>query len=200
MTARPTFDTAAAVPAGAAVLGVPVFSDLGLPDGAGAEIDAGYMRQRRFEGRPGQALPVLADDGTTVVALGVGERGGVDPDALRRAGAALARNAGAAGHVATTLTAALGGPEGSAAVVEGFALGSYRYEAAPRRLEADGAVERVTVVGGDGEAVRRAEIVSAATCRARDWVNRPPRHLTPEILAGLAAEAAGGLGVAAEIW
>jgi len=65
---------------------------------------------------------MLADDGTTVVALGVGEAGSVDADALRRAGAALARNAGSASKVATTLTAAADDPGLAAAVVEGIGL------------------------------------------------------------------------------
>ena len=39
-----------------------------------------------------------------------------------------------------------------------------------------------------------------ATWRARDWVNRPPRDLTPTELARVATEAAGGTAATVEVW
>ncbi|HMC40302.1 MAG TPA: hypothetical protein VKI19_11605, partial [Acidimicrobiales bacterium] len=60
------FSASIEVPPDAAVLGIPVFDDLTVPPGAGAEVDQGYLRQRRFEGRPGQTAALLADDGGTV--------------------------------------------------------------------------------------------------------------------------------------
>ncbi|HET9078776.1 MAG TPA: leucyl aminopeptidase [Acidimicrobiales bacterium] len=206
----PRFDASAEIPAGVAVLGVPVYRDLTMPAGAGAELDAQYLAQRRFEGRPGQAQAMLADDGTTVLALGVGDKGAVSADDLRRAASTLARQAGAADHVATTLLAAVPGAaedaEGhetlAAAVVEGFTLGSYLYAGAPRRKNgsANGRVERVTVVGGPDAGVKRGAVAGEATCRARDWVNRPPRHLTPRELARLAVREAAKVGLKADVW
>ena len=195
------FDAAPAVPAGVPVLGVPVYSDLSTPDGAGAEIDARFLTQRRFEGRPGQAQAVLADDGTTVLALGVGPRGAVPLDDLRKAAATLARQAGDADRVATTLALAATDPAAAAAaVVEGFALGAYRYAGAPRRVAANGRVARLTVVGVPAAEVRRGAVVARAVCRARDWVNRPPRDLTPRELARLASAAARAAGLSVEVW
>ncbi|HET6965871.1 MAG TPA: leucyl aminopeptidase [Acidimicrobiales bacterium] len=205
-TFTPRFTASGAVPAGVPVLGVPVFSDLTIPAGAGAEVDAAYLRQRRFDGKPGQAQALLADDGTTVVAIGVGEKGSVGPDDLRRAAAALARGAGQADHVATTLVAALNGadPERSAvgarAVVEGLGLGSYRYAGAPKRKLENGRVERFTVVGAREEDVRQAQAAVEATLQARDWVNRPPRDLTPRELARLAERAGRAAGLRVEVW
>ena len=196
----PRFSAASQVPANVAVLGVPVYSDLSTPPGAGAEVNAAYLAQRRFEGRPGQAQAMLADDGTTVVALGVGEAGSVDADALRRAGAALARNAGSASKVATTLTAAADDPGLAAAVVEGIGLGAYRYASAPKRIEGKGRVEYVTVVGAQPGSVRRGQVAVDATCRARDWVNLPARDLTPREFARVVGEAAAGSGVKVEVW
>ncbi|MDQ2729362.1 MAG: hypothetical protein M3Y91_16215, partial [Actinomycetota bacterium] len=86
------FEAAADVPADAEVLGVPVFADGSLPDGAGASLDHGFLTRCGFDGQPGQAQAVAADDGTVVVALGVGPRSGVDANVVRRAGAALARH------------------------------------------------------------------------------------------------------------
>jgi leucyl aminopeptidase len=188
------------VPEDAPVLGIPVFSDLTTPDGAGAEIDRDYLAQRRFEGKPGQAQALLADDGTTIVALGVGDKSAVDAEALRRAGAALARNAGTATRVATTLVAAAAVPEWAAAVAEGIGLGAYRYERAPKRAESNGRVEHVTVVGGRAAPVARGQAAVKATWTARDWINRPPRELTPTEFATVAAHAAAEVGVNADIW
>jgi leucyl aminopeptidase len=200
--AVPRFLAPAAVPAEAQVLGVPVFEDLSVPAGAGAELDTAFLSQRRFEGKPGQAQALPADDGTTVVALGVGPAGSVGPDELRRAAAALARHAGRAGHVATTLVAAGAGPGAVTAMVEGLGLASYRYERAPqrRRSAAEGAAEAFSLVGADGAEVRRAAVAVRATWRARDWVNRPPRDLTPKELARLAADVAASAGLAVEVW
>lgn len=232
-TASFAFHAPRSVPPGAQVLGVPVFDDLTVPAGAGAEIDAGFLAQRRFEGRPGQAAALLADDATTVIALGVGPRGSVEPDGLRRAAATLARHAGRAAHVATTLLAAVpagsgvsgtagpggsgsAGPGGSgvsgsagglpagvtAAVVEGLGLASYRYAGAPARKRdaTEAAPSEFSVVGADPAELARAAAGVTATCRARDWVNRPPRDLTPRQLARLATQAARAAGVRVEVW
>jgi leucyl aminopeptidase len=203
VTVTPNFAASRQVPARARVLGIPVYDDLTTPAGAGADVDAAFLRQRRFEGRPGQAQALLAEDGTTIVAVGVGRRDEVSPDGLRRAAAALARQAGNAAHVATTLTAAAPEADGAAAraVVEGLGLASYRYAGAPkRRREADGGVDRFTVVGAGEADVRRGAAGVHATRRARDWVNRPPRNLTPRELARLTQQEARAHGVKVEVW
>jgi len=99
----PRFLAVDAVPADTSLLGVPVFSDLSTPPGTGAEVHREFLAQRCFEGQPGQAQALLADDGGTVIALGVGDRDSVTADVLRQAGAALARQSGNATAIATTL-------------------------------------------------------------------------------------------------
>jgi leucyl aminopeptidase len=197
----PRFSAADRIPADAPVLGVPVYSDLSMPAGAGAELSSSYLAQRRFEGKPGQVQALMADDGTTVVALGVGTAGSVDADVLRRAGAALARHAGNATEVATTLPAAAAAdPDLAAAVVEGMGLGAYRYAAAPKRGERNGRFEHATLVGADREPVRRGQVSVDATWQARDWVNRPARDLTPREFARAVVEAAAGTEVEVDVW
>ncbi len=204
---RPQFEVVGRVPAGVRVLGVPVFSDLTVPAGAGASIDRGFLRQRRFEGQPGQAQALLADDGTTIVALGVGSRSQLDADALRRAGAVLARQVGDAITVATTLVLAAEEPDQMAAAVEGIGLAAYRFEGARKAPRSNG-LERVLMVvparsrqrGTAEAAVRRGQIAVEATWRARDWVNFPARDLTPTELARVATEAAASSGVSIEVW
>jgi leucyl aminopeptidase len=196
----PRFRAADRIPGDTPVLGVPVYSDLSTPAGAGAVLSSSYLAQRRFEGKPGQAQALMADDGTTVVALGVGTAGSVDADVLRRAGAALARHAGNAAEVATTLPAAAEDPDLASAVVEGMGLGAYRYASAPKRGDRNGRFERATLVGADGEPVRRGQVAVEATWRARDWVNRPARDLTPREFARAVVEAAAGTDVEVEVW
>ena len=202
-TQIPTFAGGDEIPAKAPVLGIPVYSDLTSPPGAGAHVEPAYLKQRRFEGRPGQTQALLADDGATVVAVGVGEKGSVSPDDLRRAAAALARNSGASDHVATTLVLAAdasGADLATRAVVEGLGLGSYRFSGAPKRKTETSRVGRYTVVGAVDRDLKPAVAGVEATCRARDWVNRPPRDLTPRVFARLIEEAARTTGAKVEVW
>jgi leucyl aminopeptidase len=86
-------------------------------------------------------------------------------------------------------------------VAEGLGLGSYRYGGAPQRKKEDGGRPgRFTVVGGRAPDLRTAQASVDATCRARDWVNRPPRDLTPRHFARLIEQAAASAGLACEIW
>jgi len=196
----PSFEVARTVPADVSVLGVPVFSDLSSPPEAGAEIDRGFLAQRRFEGKPGQAIALLADDGSTVVALGVGNADSVDAGALRLAGGALARNAGDAAEVATTLASTW--PEHAGPIVEGIGLGAYRINGSRNNGQAPARLERVVLVGRQGirSSVERGEVSVEATWRARDWVNLPPRTLTPRELALQTVEAAEAVGAEVEVW
>lgn len=191
------------------VIGVPVFSDLSSPEGASPFPDPAFLSQRRFEGRPGQAQAFPADGGVVVVALGVGPKGSVGADEVRAAAAALARNAGNARHVATTLPAACapgGGITEAQAVkatVEGFGLASYVYAGAPPSKRAGRRVERLSVVSaaaGAPEALRRAQSAVEAAWRARDLVNTPASSLTPSELAGVAVSDGEEAGARVEVW
>ncbi len=187
------------IPADTDVLGVPVYADLGVPEGAGAELDAGFLRRCGFEGRPGQAQAVPADDGSSIIALGVGEAGSVDSEVLRRAGAALARHTAKVPSAAATLAAAASDPGDLAAVVEGVVLGSYRFAGA-RSAPPTHELRHLALVGADAGAVRLGEVRARATARARDWVNEPARTMTPVRLAGIAGELAREHGLSLEVW
>ena len=195
------------IPSSATVVGVPVFAGGRMPDGAGAEVDHKFLRACGFEGKVGQAQPLLGADGGAIVAVGMGKPAEVDADALRSAAAAFARAAGRARRGAVTLTAAaprvLPPAVASQAVVEGVALGSYRflaYKSANRSNSEGPWLRSVTVVGGDGEGVRRGQVVADATMRARDWVNEPPGSMSPSRLAEVVEEAAGPVGVVVDVW
>ncbi|PMZ55244.1 M17 family peptidase N-terminal domain-containing protein, partial [Pseudomonas sp. FW300-N1A5] len=56
-------------------------------------LDLDHLVDRGFEAKVGEAVTVPGPDGTTLVAVGVGDATGVTPDVLRRASAAVVRAA-----------------------------------------------------------------------------------------------------------
>ena len=194
-------------PADVTVLGVPVFAGRVVPPGAEVELDGRWLAGRRFEAKVGETLPIPADDGSTIVAVGMGDPAKLTPEGMRRAAAALVRAVGQDATAATTLlaAAAVGGlePAGAAsALAEGASLATYRFvrykgEVRPSRLE------RLVVVGS-GKAVRaaldRGARVAAAVALARDLVNEPAGTMTPSRLAEVAAEVASDNRLALTVW
>ncbi|HEY2300425.1 MAG TPA: leucyl aminopeptidase [Acidimicrobiales bacterium] len=196
------FTAASELPADATVLGVPVYADLTSPDGGGARVDTAFLTAAGFEGKVGQTERLAATDGSIVVAVGVGRAGSVDADSLRGAGAAFARAAGKAKVGAVTLTAARGrmaAATAAQAVVEGIALAAYRYTA-HKSTPPNACLEAVTVLGGDRSGVKRGGVIAGAVTSARDWVNEPPRTMTPRRLAEVASELAFAGGLDVEVW
>src|SRR5688500_5876017 len=95
-----TFKTARDVPADAAVLAVPVFAGRVVPSAVSVELDLDFLEGRDFEGKVGQTQPLLADDGSTILAVGFGEPERVDLDTFRRAGAAIVKGSWKATSIA----------------------------------------------------------------------------------------------------
>jgi leucyl aminopeptidase len=188
------------VPAGAVVVGAPVFAGRRLPPGAGADLDLSFLAERGFEGRPGEALAVPSGRGTWI-ALGVGEPEKVTAETLRRAAAAFVRSAWRDTAGALTLLAAaptdLDPALAAQAVAEGASLASYkfsRYKADPKPCR----MESVAVIGTGDQArhgLDRGARVAAAVALARDLVNEPAKAMTPRRLADIAAEIAEAEGL-----
>ena len=183
------------------VLGVPVFAGRSSPDGAGASLDWAWLAERNFEGKVGETVSLPADDGSTIVAIGVGPADEVSAETLRRAAAAFVRAAWRDTRAATTLLASA--PSGldptlaAQALVEGALLASYKfttYKSAPKACR----LESLAVVGAGDE--RRSRIdrgarVAAAVAFARDLVNEPAATMTPRRLAEIAAQVAEDEGL-----
>jgi leucyl aminopeptidase len=188
------------VPAGAVVVGAPVFAGRRLPPGAAADLDLSFLAERGFEGRPGEALAVPSGRGTWI-ALGVGEPEKVTAEILRRAAAAFVRSAWRDTAGALTLLAAapadLDPALAAQAVAEGASLAAYkfsRYKADPKPCR----LESIVVLGtGDGarHGLDRGARVAAAVALARDLVNEPAKAMTPRRLADIAAEIAEAEGL-----
>src|SRR5579885_2471727 len=188
------------VPAGAGAVGAPVFAGRRLPSGAAADLDLGFLAERGFEGRVGEAMAVPSGRGTWI-ALGVGEAEKVTAETLRRAAAAFVRAAWQNTAASTTLLAAapadLDPALAAQAVVEGASLAAYkfsRYKADPKPCR----IESLAVVGSGDQAlhgVDRGARVAAAVALARDLVNEPAKSMTPRLLAERAAEVAEAEGL-----
>jgi leucyl aminopeptidase len=194
---------AGTVPAGADVIVVPVCEGRRQLADSVVELDLRFLENRGFEGRLAETQALLADDGSAVIAVGVGSPGRLTSEGLRRASAAATRASAKAGTVATLLLdarpAELPVAEAAQAVAEGALLAAYAFtafksEPKPPRLR------ELVVVSSDADAkagARRGETVATAVCLARDLVNEPAGSLTPSRFVELAVAEAkrAGLGV-----
>jgi leucyl aminopeptidase len=139
-----------------------------------------------------------------VLLVGAGRAAG--PEAVRRFAAVAVRAAGPVHASRITLVVPSdGAASGDApaarvrAAAEGAGLAAYRFDRY-RSREDPGPDEVTLLTRGDRDplarVVRQAEVVVAATCRARDLVNEPANILTPAALADVARDIAkrDGLG------
>jgi leucyl aminopeptidase len=202
---------AAAAPA---LIAVPVRSPDGASPGpvpgAGASSLDGYLgvsaaqvlASAELTGRAGETTQSVIRLGTaacTVLFLGVGD---ASPEALRRAGAALARRL-PAGRAALT-TAVLDEPdEGVQAFTEGILLGSYQFTMKSSGPPAkDPGEVRLLLAGPASRAalVERAVTVAGAVALARDLANTPSMIKSPEWLAAEAVAMAAEHGLSSRVW
>ena len=204
-----TFEHVKSLPEQVEALAVPVFADGTQPAGSTVELSSSFLAARRFEGKVGQTLALLADDGGTIIAVGVGDAAQVTTETVRRAAAGVVRAAGASATIATTLLDAV--PDGvdrkdaAQALAEGAALGAYRFN----RYKSNGSappspVERVLVSGKGGATIQKAldrgSAIAEAVALARDLVNTPPRDMTPMRMAETALAASEQEGLKVEVW
>jgi leucyl aminopeptidase len=192
-------------PADAVSLGVPVFK--GETSGPGAELDAGFLSERGFDGKAGEVIVMPAEGGGSVVALGMGPRESVDAEGLRRAAALLVRTAWKDARVATTLLdaapAGLDRARAAQAIAEGASMGAYRFGRYKSKSEPC-AIESFAVVGRGGAgiaaALERGAAIGDAVNLARDLVNTPAGDMTPARLADIATDVAQRVGLAITVW
>jgi len=146
-----------------------------------------------------------------VLAVGLGagpaEGASFDAEKLRRAAGAALRTAGAkkaasddaapAGKAVTLALPSLTQAEAEA-VTTGALLGAYSFRRYRPTPAADLAVTVLTGEG-NGDAVRRGEVIAKAVNLVRDLVNTSPLDLPPAALAAEAERAAAAAGVAVEV-
>jgi leucyl aminopeptidase len=213
-----TLTRADAVAAKADLLAVPVFAGIEL--GPGAEEAAQrlaapvvpLLEGRGFGGKVGEAV-ALSTLGrlpaATLLLVGVGERAQVDPEALRRAAAAVVRQAGGARRAVTTLPQALPADPAAAvrAATEGALLAAYRFDKY-KKASSDGAGRPAGLTGlalsaggsgGLGAAVAAGQARATATNLARDLSNEPANAMHPADLAAAARRLLAGKGVTVSV-
>ncbi len=168
-----------------------------------------YLAARGFKGRVGQtfAVPGRDTDPATLV-VGLGPSGDLGPNAVRRAGGALARATRRDQVIAVRLLDAIAEPTrrpaAAAALAEGIVGGCYRFATYKSAPEVDAPVlDRVVVVSGGGQRLRDQLALGAriggGVALARDLVNTPGGDLTPEKLADAAVEIAEREGFAVSV-
>jgi leucyl aminopeptidase len=163
---------------------------------------ARVLAAEKFEGKPGQLSYFFRGSGIRaerVMVVGIGAKKTYGADAVRRAAAAGVRRARDLGARSVAVVMP---PDGiparlrSHVVVEGAALGTYRFD---RYLKdkSDKAIETLTVVENERRSQAAArdglglgELTAAGVCLARDLVNEPANVVTPTYLAERAAEIA----------
>jgi leucyl aminopeptidase len=167
------------------------------------------LAEERFEGRLGETTQLHTAGRLTakrVVVVGMGPRGEVKAETVRRAAAAALRRARDLG-ARTVATSLLGGRlparARAQALAEGGLLGLYSFDRYKAKKGEDRAVETLTVVaeGRDAAATREGlrvgELTAEATAFARDLINEPANSVTATVLAqhAEALAKAGGLRV-----
>lgn len=159
----------------------------------------GFAVRRQFKGRVREVavVPSLGKlAATEVMVVGLGKKGDLSAESIRRAAGAAARNSGGYKHVALDLGSDL--LEGVNAAIEGFSLGAYAYtdyltKKPPRTT-------RVSVIDGDARELKRSTAVAEATEWARDLVNSPPSSRSPASFCEMAAARCSEAGIKTEIF
>lgn len=142
-----------------------------------------------------------------VIAVGIGalpeDSGPKRHEAIRRGAGAAAR--ALAGTSSAVVSLPVDGPQDAAAIADGLHLGAYSYDEYKTNGSPNPPLATVTIVGPGvktkavREAVTRAETIAAAVNTARDWVNMPPRDLTPETFAESATKYLKGRKIKIEV-
>ncbi|MGX7829668.1 leucyl aminopeptidase [Actinokineospora sp. 24-640] len=151
-------------------------------------VPPGFLAAVGFHGHVGQVVQVPG-----FVLFGLGPAREVDADTVRRAAGCLAREVRGHRHLAVTVPPGFLRP-----LVEGFALGAYRFT----RYRDPGGTERVDLLAADADPadLRTAVVLADAVTLARDLVTEPGEDLTPAAFAERAEQVAQSSGLDCEIW
>ena len=167
------------------------------------------MTEAGFEAKRGEALAVPTSGrlgAKAAVLVGMGERDTLDADALRRAGAAVARRASKVAKVATTVLDAapdsIDRGDAAQAFVEGVALGSYQFlayksDGKPSKLARVQLLGRANAKLRDG--IARGARIAEGVAWARDLVNEPAAAKSPDAIAKLTRTLARANGLTIKV-
>ena len=174
---------------------------------AAAELDHGLngsiaaqLKATGFKGSVGDAQLIPTGGrlpATYVLVVGLGRPTESANDDVRKAAGVAARRTG---RFSTVALAIANGTAGTAqAAVEGYILGSYRFDRYKSSAEPR-AEQRITVLGdATAEQIHRGTVIAEATNWARDTVNEPAGARPPIEFAELAKTRAEAAGLSVEI-
>jgi leucyl aminopeptidase len=218
----PTFEVSSSSPTKvtAGLLALPFFK--GRQPGPGVQEVAealgsdlmATLAEHRVQGKVGDVflVPSLGRiKAKAVLLVGMGPRGEVDADAVRRGAIKAGRSGSKFDTIASTLHQACPDPEeGAHAFAEGVVLGAYRFDRYKERPLDEGSQHKpqlkkvVALADGDARALRaglrRGQIYGEAANWARDLVNTPALDATPDFLAREAKKMAAFQGLECKIW
>lgn len=177
------------------------------------QIDRSDLANADFTGKAEQIF-TWPHEGRVATLVGVGSRGEVNPNKLRRVGATIARTLGHQAWIAVDLPdfegeddrpegANLNGAAARQALVEGIALGSYKFlnyksDGEPAKLAR---VDVVAEVGAKNQqALDFGKLVAQAQMLARDLVNEPGGVLTAPEFADRGAAIGHESGLQVKVW
>ena len=138
-----------------------------------------------LKGKAGEVKIVVGKKGALAFVFGLGKKGQLNPETLRKAGGGVAKSCVANKVKSVCFILPVNGKEAymSQAVTEGLILGSYQFNEFRTTDEDPFEMETATVVGGNQKAVKKGVAIANGVCLARDLDNRPGNVATPTHLA-----------------
>ena len=138
-----------------------------------------------LKGKVGEVKIVVGKKGALAFVFGLGKKGQLNPETLRKAGGGVAKSCVANKVKSVCFILPVDGKEAymSQAVAEGLILGSYQFNEFRTTDEDSFEMETATVVGGNQKAVKKGVAIANGVCLARDLDNRPGNVATPTHLA-----------------
>ena len=138
-----------------------------------------------LKGKAGEVKIVVGKKGALAFVFGLGKKGQLNPETLRKAGGGVAKSCVANKVKSVCFILPVDGKEAymSQAVTEGLILGSYQFNEFRTTDEDSFEMETATVVGGNQKAVKKGVAIASGVCLARDLDNRPGNVATPTHLA-----------------
>ena len=202
---RTSFTSSASVPAGTAVIAIPVASEGPVPAEVG--LSRAQLSAMGFEGRccSTLALPPAPRSKSARVLVGIGAVKDLDENTMRNIGAAAARACSRHASMATTVAGAgrLDRRAAAKAFVEGAALALHRWAELKRDKSSVPSLRRIVLVSADAQVragIAEGTAVATAVCTARDHANTPPSHLTATRFAREAVAIARKTGLRATVY
>jgi leucyl aminopeptidase len=138
-----------------------------------------------LKGKESEVKIVVGKKGALAFVFGLGKKGELNPETLRKAGGGVAKACVANKVKSVCFILPVDGKEAymSQAVAEGLILGSYQFNEFKTTDEDLFEMETATVVGGNQNAVKKGVAIANGVCLARDLDNRPGNVATPTHLA-----------------